>query len=132
MAPAHHCFGMIAALLLSGCMAFPSLCLISKVSQSSHAPLHETQSNKCILRQVCHCASQTATASLGDRIFWDHHRICNLAMIEMSRCGLQLCVSTCRHAFFTDYTTLFPVSCKGNLILSNTTDTFYCFLAVSS
>lgn len=94
MVPAHHSFALL----------FPGLCLISKVSQSSHASLHETQSDKCILRQVCHCASQTARASLGDRILWDHHRICDLAMIKMSRCGLQLCVSTCRHAFFIDYT----------------------------
>lgn len=99
MVPAHDSFGIISALL------FPGLCLISKVSQSSHASLHETQSDKCILRQVCHCASQTARASLGDRILWDYHRICDLAMIKMSRCGLQLCVSTCRHAFFIDYTT---------------------------
>lgn len=105
MVPAHHSFGIISAPLLSGYVAFPGLCFISKVSQSSHASLHETQSDKCILQQVCHCESQTATASLGDRILWDHHRICDLAMIKMSRCGLQLCVSTCRHAFFIDYTT---------------------------
>lgn len=87
------------------------------------------------LGQACYYASPMAT-SLGDRSLWDHCRM-SITVIKMSLCGLQLCVSVCMHVcvyvcaraciLYGLYHNLFPVSCKGNLILSSTTDKFYCF-----
>lgn len=105
--PVYHSFEIIPAPLLSGYLAFPSLFFTYEVLQSSHVSLNETHSDNCILRQVSHCASQTAATSPGDVISWDHHCICDLTMIKMSLCGLQLCVSVRvrARAFFIDCTT---------------------------